>query len=136
MWRDRRISQVENKLANKVADPVLDGGLTVIDTVATAIHILSADPTVFSDVATLTLGNKTWSAGGAFGAPQAGDVNGRKVMSTAITDGAVTATGTATKWALVDATRLLANGSLSAPQAVTNGNTFTLASFKIELPSQ
>jgi hypothetical protein len=123
-------------MANKVADAILDGALAIYDTVATAIHLLSADPTVFADVSTLTLGNKTWGAGGAFGSPGAGDVNGRKVMSTAITDGSITTTGTATKWAVVDSTRLLANGSLSTAQAVTSGNTFLLDSFKIELPGQ
>jgi len=39
----------------------------------------------------------------------------------------VTATATATHWALTDgATLLLATGALTSSQAVTSGNTFTL----------
>jgi len=58
------------------------------------------------------------------------------VTIAAITDGAVTATGTATHYAIVDTvnSRLLATGSLSASQAVTNGNTFTLTSTTIGIP--
>jgi len=50
----------------------------------------------------------------------------------------VTATGTATGWAVVDSvnTRLLVNGGLSASQAVTTGNTFTLGAFDVRLPNQ
>lgn len=123
-------------MANKVADYVLDNGLTVIDTGAVRIDINSADPTTYTEAtSTFTLGNKTTAAGASWGAPAAGDTNGRKVTSVAITDGSVTATGTATKWSTSDATRLLVNGSLNASQAVTNGNTFTLGAFKLELPN-
>ena len=54
------------------------------------------------------------------------------------TDGAVTASGNAAKWAVVDSvnSRLLANGSLSVSQPVTSGNTFTLAAFNIRIPNQ
>lgn len=121
-------------MANKINDALLDEALNDIFNSATAIHICSGDPTVFADVATLSLGNKTFTAGTAFGAPQAGDSSGRKIVSTAITTGSVTGNGSATKWAVVDGTRLLANGTLSAPQACTSGNTFTLDAFKIELP--
>jgi hypothetical protein len=62
------------------------------------------------------------------------------VTIAAITDGSVTATGTATHYAIVDTSatyggpRLLATGSLSASQAVTSGNTFTLSSAVIGIP--
>jgi hypothetical protein len=61
---------------------------------------------------------------------------GREVTISAITDGTVSATGTAGFYALVDSsnTRLLAAAPLSATQSVTNGNTFTLTSFKIGIP--
>jgi hypothetical protein len=52
----------------------------------------------------------------------------------AITDGAVTADGTAARWAIVDGTNYLAGKELAATQAVTSGNTFTLAATDIELP--
>ncbi|MDI6770104.1 MAG: hypothetical protein QMD04_10585, partial [Anaerolineales bacterium] len=62
--------------------------------------------------------------------------SGRKVTVPSISDGAVTATGTATHYAVVDTanSRLLATGALSASQVVTNGNTFTLTAFDIGIP--
>jgi len=126
-------------MSNVLADYVLDNGLTVIDTMADKIYLCSADPTTFNDATvTFALGNKNFGVGNAFGAPAAASPNGRKVSSNAITDGNVTATGTATKWAVVDSvnSRLLANGSLAASQAVTSGNIFTLASFDIAIPGQ
>lgn len=119
---------------------VLDLGLNVLDTEATHIYICNAEPTTFTGASsTNALGSKNFGAGAAFGAPANGGAsNSRKVSSTAITDGAVTATGTATHWVVTDNanSRLLAVGSLAASQAVTNGNTFTLASFDIQLAGQ
>lgn len=125
-------------MASAVADYVLDNGLSAIDTLADEIHILAADPSNYSDVTTNTLGKKTFSAGGAFAAPSAGSPNGRKVASTAFTDGNITASGTAAKWAVVDTanSRLLANGALAASVAVSSGGTFGLPSFNIRLPGQ
>lgn len=123
-------------MANVLGPAIIDGGLGLLHTTVTKVHILSADPVVYADIATFTLGNKTWTPPAAFAAPTTGDVSGRKSMSTTITDGNVTATGTAAKWALEDGTNLLGNGSLSATQGVTAGNTFTLASFKIEVPDR
>ena len=125
-------------MANAVADYVLDNGLSAIDTLADKIHILAADPSNYSDVTTNTLGNKSFSAGGAFGSPGAGSPNGRVVASTAFTDGSITTSGTAAKWAVVDSvnSRLLANGSLASSVAVSSGGTFGLPSFNIRLPGQ
>jgi len=126
-------------MANVVGDYALDNGLNAIKNLADKIYICTNDPANFTDaVSTYALGNKNFGAGGAFGAPGVGSPNGRVVASTQITDGSVTATGTAAKWAVVDSvnSRLLANGSLAATQAVTAGNTFTLASFNIRLPNQ
>lgn len=122
----------------KVGDYVLDNGLVILDTQATHIHIVDSDPTTFGDVTTMTCGNKNFGAGAAFGVPSAGTAPiGRQVQSAAITDGNVTRTTTATGWAVTDTTnsRILANGALSASQAVTNGNTFQLSQFIIKLPS-
>jgi hypothetical protein len=86
----------------------------------------------------MSCGNKNFGAGACFGAPAAGTAPiGRQVQSAPITDGNVTRTATATGWAVVDAvnSRFLANGQLSAGQAVTNGNTFQLSPFIIKLPS-
>lgn len=114
----------------------LDSALSTLDA-ATTIHICSAEPSVgaLSNTTAVTLGNKSLGAGGCFGAPVAGSPNGRKVSSTAITGGSVTASGTAIAWAAVDGTRTLATGPI-ASQAVTSGNTFSLTSFDVTLPNQ
>ena len=115
-------------------DRVFDNGLTVLDTEANAIHITSQEATDYTDAtSTSTLGNSTSLS---IGAPADRSGGGREVTVAAITDGSVTGTGTATHYAIVDTvnSRLLATGSLSASQAVTSGNSFTLASFTIGIP--
>ena len=114
-------------------DRVFDNGLTVLDTEANAIHITSAEAADFANVSTVTLGNSTSLS---IGAPADRAGGGREVTVAAITDGSVTGTGTATHYAIVDTvnSRLLATGSLSASQAVTSGNTFTLSSVAIGIP--
>lgn len=117
-----------------LADRVFDSGLTVLDTEANKILITSAEATTYTQAnATYALGNSTTLS---IGAPAARSGGGRQVTIAAITDGSVTATGTATHYAIVDTTnsRLLATGSLSASQAVTSGNTFTLSSAVIGIP--
>lgn len=117
-----------------IADRVFDNGLTVLDTEANKILITSAEATTYTEAnATYALGNSTTLS---IGAPAARSGGGRQVTIAAITDGSVTATGTATHYAIVDTTnsRLLATGSLSASQAVTSGNTFTLSSAVIGIP--
>jgi hypothetical protein len=118
---------------------VLDLGLNVLDTEADRIDICSAEPATYTQAtSTYSLGNKDHGASGsAFGAPADRTPSGRKVASTAITDGAVTATGTATHWAVSEVTnsRLLAANSLSSSQAVTNGNAFSLPSFDVGIPA-
>lgn len=117
-----------------LADRVFDNGLTVLDTEANKILITSAEATTYTQAnSTYALGNSTSLS---IGAPADRGGGGRQVTIAAITDGAVTATGTATHYAIVDTvnSRLLATGSLSASQAVTNGNTFTLTSTTIGIP--
>lgn len=108
-----------------------DALLNVIASNATVLHICSSEPANYAGVAAVSLGTKTTPT---FTGPVAGDVSGRKITVDAITDGSVSADGTASHWAIVDGTRLLAAGALSATQAVTNGNTFTLDAFDIEQP--
>ena len=115
-------------------DRVFDNGLTVLDTEANKILITSAQPTTYTEAnSTYALGNSTTLS---IGAPADRSGGGRQVTIAAITDGSVTATGTATHYAIVDTTnsRLLAAGSLTASQAVTSGNTFTLTSTTIGIP--
>jgi len=115
-------------------DRVLDNGLTVLDTEANRIDITSQEATSYAEAtSTYTLGNSTSLAISTPGDRSGG---GREVTASAITDGTVSGTGTATHFAIVDTSnsRLLATGSLSSSQAVTSGNTFTLASFTIGIP--
>lgn len=115
-------------------DRVFDNGLTVLDTEASHLYITSQEATTYTQAATTyALGVK---ATPTVSAPADRTGGGREVTVSAITDGSVTASGTATHYALVDQTnsRLLAAGALTASQGVTNGNQFTLSSFKIGIP--
>ena len=119
-------------MAGYIHPSVLDGGLTVLDTATIAMNIChTQQPTTRTEaVTTYNCGAK---AGHSIGAPEASGT-GRKVVVAAVTDGTVSDTQTAGWWAITDGTNLLATNALSAPQAVTNGNTFTLAAFDIIFP--
>lgn len=118
-------------------DRVFDNGLTVLDTEANRLDICSSEPTTYAAAtSTLSLGN---AAGGSFpgvSAPADRTGGGRKVTVSAVTSGTVSATGTASFYAISDTvnSRLLATGSISNAQSVTSGNTFTLSSFDIGIP--
>ena len=115
-------------------DKVFDSGLNVIDTDTENLYILSGDPGLtWSNIGTLGLGNK---ATPSIAAPSDRSGGGREGVVSAITDGSVTANGTATHYALTDdsLTLILASGPLSASQGVTSGNTFTLTEFAIGIP--
>lgn len=117
-----------------VADRCLDAALQVLTSEVNRLDICSSEPTTYTQAtSTYTLGNKTSPT---VGSPADASPNGRKVTVSAITNGTVTGTGTAGYWALVDTSnsRLLAAGPLSATQAVTSGNTFTLTAFDIRIP--
>jgi hypothetical protein len=114
-----------------INDYVFDLALGYINTGGNRLDICSQEPTTYAQaITTYSLGNKT---GISVGAPTDGSPNGRKVVVGAITDGSVTDTATASHWAVVDTgnSRLIATGQLAASQAVTAGNTFTLAAFDI-----
>ena len=116
-------------------DDILDDGLQVLTDDANALHICSQEPATYAEATTTyTLGNKTSPA---IAAPSDRAGGGREVVVSAISDGEVTGTGTATHWAIVKTTateELLATGALNASQAVTDGNTFTLTQFAIGIP--
>lgn len=116
-----------------LGNAVFDSGLSILDTAATRLDICSAEPTTYAEAtSTYTLGNKTSLN---VGSPADRGAGGREVTVPQITDGTVTGTDTATHWALTNgADTLYATGSLSAPQGVTSGNTFTLTSFTIGIP--
>jgi len=117
-----------------IADRVLDNGLTVLDTEANRVDITSAESTTFAEAtSSQTLGNKTSIS---ISAPADRTGGGRKVTLSAISDGTVTGTGSATHYAISDTTnsRLLVTGSLTASQSVTSGNTFSLETLDIGIP--
>lgn len=113
---------------------VFDNGLSVIDGNSENLYLLSADPgLVWENIATYTLGLK---AVPSIAAPSDRAGGGREVIVSAIIDGAVTATGTATHFALTDdsASKILVSGSIAASQVVTTGNVFTLTEFTVGIP--
>lgn len=117
---------------------VYDNGLSVLDTEANSLVITNAEATTFAQAnTTFKLGEAVGGNYPGIGAPAAGSPNGRQVTVAATTNGQVTATGTASHWALIDTvnTRILAAGPLAATQGVTNGNVFTLPSFTVRIPA-
>jgi len=114
-----------------ISDASYDSALSYIQTNGTRVDICSTEPTTYTEAtSTNTLGNSTVTTG----APENGAIDGRRVQVGAITAGSVTGTGTATSWALTDGTSLFpSSGALSASQAVTSGNTFTLDAISITL---
>ena len=113
-------------------DEAMDSGLDWIDTTGDKLHILSQEVSTFGDCTTYSLGNKDTIA---IAAPSDRSPTGREVVISAITDGNVTADGTASHWAITDDSSILvACGALASQQAVSNGNTFTLTEFAIGYP--
>lgn len=110
---------------------VLDSGLLYLQSQADALYLCNQEPSSFANVGAYAVGNKS---GLTIGLP-APDGTGRRVTVAAVTGGAVTATDVATHWALVSAagSQLLAAGPLSAAQAMTSGNDFSLAAFDVGL---
>tara|TARA_R110000737_G_scaffold151075_1_gene180385 strand:+ start:468 stop:851 length:384 start_codon:yes stop_codon:yes gene_type:complete len=124
---------MEAKMAT-LNNRVFDEGLSVLDLEANQIHVTSQEATSYAEaITTYTLGD---SSSLSIGAPQDRTGGGREVVVAAISDGSITGTGTATHYAIVDTTnsRLLATSTLTASQAVTNGNTFTLSAVAIGIP--
>lgn len=104
-------------------DEVRDQGLDWAAANGSRLEICSQEPTSAAEVTTYSLGHRD---GITVGAPADAAGGGRGVEIPAVTDGTVTATGTATHWALWDgAGTLVAAGGLAASQAVTSGNTWT-----------
>lgn len=117
-----------------IADVALDAAINVLTSNVTVLYICSAEPTSYA-LASDPPGSGGYKLGTkssyTLGAVANGAVNGRRTTAPAITDGTVDTTGTATHWALTSGSVLYATGSLSASQAVTSGNTFTLAAFDV-----
>ena len=115
-----------------VNDEVFDQGLDYADTNGDRLDICyTSEPTDYTEAtSTKSCGNVVVNTG----ATEAGAVDGRRVIIPAVTTGSVTATQTAGWWALTDGTSvLIAAGPLTATQAVTSGNTFTLDAISITI---
>lgn len=113
-------------------DSVLDGALNVIVTNGSKLNICSSEPANYAAIAAASLGSKT---GITVGSPADRAGGGREITISAISDGTCSAGGTATHFAISNgSSAIYATGSLSAPQAVVNGASFSLASFKIAIP--
>lgn len=116
-----------------LSDNVFDSGLDHITSNANELHICSQEPVDYTEAtSTYTLGNSAASVGAA----QDRTAGGREVVVAAISAGSVTASGTATHYAIVDTvtSELIATGSLSASISVTSGNNFALTQFEIGIP--
>jgi hypothetical protein len=116
-----------------LSDDVFDSGLDYITTNVDELHICSAEPTTYAEAtSTYSLGSDSVTVGAAADR----GAGGREVVVPAISGGSVTATGTASHYALVKTgtSELIATGSLSSTQGVTSGDSFTLTSFAIGIP--
>lgn len=117
---------------------VYDNGLSVLDTEVNSLVICNAEPDTFAEAnSTFKLGEAVGANFPGIGAPAAGVPNGRQVTVAAVTNGQVTAGGTASHYALIDTvnSRILAAGPLAATQVVTSGNVFTLPAFTVRIPA-
>lgn len=111
-----------------IADAAFDAGLNIIRDNATHLTICSSEPNNYASVATVKLGEKQ---NVAIGEAQNNSPTGRKIVVGEITDGNVTASGTATHWALHNNTdTLYASGTLTSKNVVA-GNLFTLDTIDI-----
>jgi hypothetical protein len=111
-----------------LADAMLDAGLAYL-TNTTVLHLCSDLPANYAGVASVSLAHKDTPTIGAAEAA----TGGRKRVVAAISDGTVDGDGTATHFALVSGSVLIAAGPLNASQAVATGNGFTLTAFDITL---
>jgi len=107
-------------------DAALDAGLDYVRTNATAIYLCSQEPTTRTEaVTTYALATK---ASPTINVPSDRAGGGREITIAAFADGSVTATGTATHYAIVSGTELLATEALTSSQAVTILNTWEITS--------
>ena len=109
-------------------DDMLDAALAYLDNV-TALHICSQEPTTLTEATTTyTLGNK---ASPTINAAEAGDTSGRKRVVAAISDGTQTGAGTASHYALVSGTELIATNSFASTFDTSGSGTFTTTAFDV-----
>lgn len=111
-------------------DAAYDAGLNYIQDNVETLHICSTEPTTYAEAtSTYSLGSKSSPT---VAEPSDKTGGGRECVVSAITDGTVSADGTAAYYALVKdsaTSELLLVGEITPSQGVTNGNPFTLPAF-------
>ena len=116
-----------------IDDSALDAGLDAIKGGTTHLYICqTSEPTDWASANSNKVGSKASPTLSA----NANGTSGRKFTVGPIsTGGTVSVTSNAEFWALVDesGTKLWAAGPLSALQAVTSGNPFTLSAFDVTI---
>ena len=119
-----------------LSNEILDGGLDVLDVSGTQLNLCkTAEPTTYGQATTAGANSLGVKTGLSIPAPSERAGGGREVIVPAITDGTVTTTDTAAYYGITNGVdTLYATGALSAGQAVTDGNTFTLTSFTLGIP--
>ena len=111
-----------------ICDDAMDAGLAVIKG-ATTLLLCSSEPATRAAAVAAQLASK---ASPSFGTTGDG-TSGREFAVTAITDASGDADGTATHWALIDGTDLLAAGALSSSVSIASGSTVSIESFTVGL---
>jgi len=113
-------------------DASKDAALNYLDTNVTQLLICNALPATYAEASgALKLGVK---ASPTISTATDDGTTGRKVTISAITDGTVSASGTASHVALCSADTLLAAYPLNAGVSVTSGHQFTLTEHDVNLP--
>ena len=116
-----------------LSDSILDAALQYIIDNCDALYICSTLPSTYAEAtSTYALGSKSSPSLAAI----TNGTSGRKTVLSAITDGSVSATGSAGFYALVDTvgTELLLAQSFTVAQNVTSGNQFTTDALNIQIP--
>jgi hypothetical protein len=118
-------------MAKTVHDDVLDGALNIIKNNCVNMSVCNAQPTTRTHAnETYMLGKVTMTSGDFTVAD--GDTSGRKVTVAAKTSISVTNSGTATYFALYDATRLLYVTTCTS-QVLVAGNLMNTNAWDIEI---
>lgn len=113
-----------------LSNTVLDGGLEELQT-ATELRICTALPADRAAAISTSLATVSTPP---VNAPDNHPSGGRRVTIDSISGGNVTVTGTATHWALINGTELLAAAELITPRDVGAGSTLTLGAVAIRFP--
>ena len=120
-----------------IADSVLQD-LTAGAASGNRLDLLNADPVLtYASVTANTLGNATADMTGP--APSTAAASGVEIIFPTIAAGTVTDTAVAGYWAITnggsggDSDAVLASGALTATQAITSGNTFSLDAVAVSI---